>query len=208
MRSMTYAERRHGGVALTWVQWPMQSIPQALADLIANAPMDEFAAGTTLIAADARAAPLWFLHDGLVRLYALAADGGSYNLGFHGGGEFVSGRLALRDGRVCCGEHALGVEALQATRASALSLLDIDRLRHDDAAVSAWLLDRLLEMNAARLGREADLAQRSATERYQELLRKRPTIIGQVPLHQIAAWLGITPVALSRIRRRLANSAL
>mgnify|MGYP003472329884 CR=1 FL=1 len=72
--------------------------------------------------------------------------------------------------------------------------------------MSAWLFDRLLEMNAERLGREADLVQRSATERYQELLRKRPAIIEQVPLHQIAAWLGITPVALSRIRRRLAGA--
>ena len=184
----------------------MQSLLNALADLIAAATVEEFAPGSPLIAADARDAPLWFVHDGLVRLYALAADGGSYNLGFHGSGEFVSGRLALHNGRVCCGEQALGVEALQATRASALSLSLIDRLRHADAAVSAWLFDRLLEMNAERLGREADLVQRSATERYQELLRKRPAIIGQVPLHQIAAWLGITPVALSRIRRRLAGA--
>lgn len=183
----------------------MQSIPHALAALIATTPVNEFAPGATLIAADAPSAPLWFVHDGLVRLYALAADGGSYNLGFHGSGEFVSGRLALQDGRICCGERALGVEALQPTRASALSLSALDRLRHADAAVSAWLLERLLEMNAERLGREADLAQRSATERYQELLRKQPTIVAQVPLHQIAAWLGITPVALSRIRRRLAD---
>lgn len=185
----------------------MQSLPNALAALIAATAVHEFAPGATLIAADEKSAPLWFVHDGLVRLYALAADGGSYNLGFHGSGEFVSARLALRDGRICCGERALGVDALQATRASALSLAAIDRLRHADAAVAAWLLDRLLEMNAERLGREADLAQRSATERYQQLLRKRPTIVEQVPLHQIAAWLGITPVALSRIRRRLADTA-
>lgn len=186
----------------------MQSLPNALADLIAATAVDEFAPGARLIAPDARDAPLWFLHDGLVRLYALAADGGSYNLGFHGSGEFVSGRLALHNGRVCCSEQALGVDALQPTRASAISLGSIDRLRHADAVVSAWLFDRLLEMNAERLGREADLVQRSATERYQELLRKRPAIIEQVPLHQIAAWLGITPVALSRIRRRLADRGI
>ena len=184
----------------------MQPIPDALTNLIAGVAVSEFAAGSTLIAPDSRTPPLWFVQDGLVRLYALADDGGSYNLGFHGAGDFVCGRLALRDGRVCCGEQALGVEALQPTRASALALSALDRLRHDDAEVAAWLLDRLLEMNAERRGREADLAQRSAGDRYQELLRKQPGIIGQVPLQQIAAWLGITPVALSRIRRRLADT--
>ena len=64
---------------------------------------------------------------------------------------------------------------------------------------------QLLAINAQRLGREADLAQRSAGERYQELLATQPDIVDRVPLHQIAAWLGITPVALSRIRRRLAR---
>ena len=66
-----------------------------------------------------------------------------------------------------------------------------------------WLVERLLQHNAERLGRETDLVQRSATERYLELLRKQAGIIEHVPLQQIASWLGITPVALSRIRRRV-----
>ncbi len=183
----------------------MQSIPSALSALIDARPLVEFAPGASLIAPAAPAPPLWFVHDGLVRLYALDRDGGSYNLGFHGSGELVSGRLILRDGEICCGDRALGLEALQHTRARALALGELDQLRQRDALVAAWLLDRLLAINAQRLGREADLAQRSAGERYQELLATQPDIVDRVPLHQIAAWLGITPVALSRIRRRLAR---
>lgn len=185
----------------------MDELPSALRSLLATSPVREFAAGESLIDPAQTNSPLWYVHDGLLRLYLLDADGDHYNLGFHGPGELVAGRFALREGAICCAERALGVDALQASRASALSLASLDQLRRDDAELSAWLIERLLHLSAERLGREADLVQRSASDRYRELLSKRPDLPGQVPLHQIAAWLGITAVALSRIRRRLAQQA-
>lgn len=183
----------------------MADLHPALHALVASSPAREFEAGATLIDPAARQAPLWYVHDGLLRLYLLGPAGDHYNLGFHGPGELVAARFALRDGAVCCAERALGVDALQPTRASALSVAAIDRLRREDAGFSGWLIERLLQLSAERLGREADLVQRSASERYRELLDKRPGLLKQVPLQQIAAWLGITPVALSRIRRRLGS---
>ena len=176
--------------------------PAPLLALLSDAPARDFAVGATLIDAAEPAPPVWYIESGLVRLYALDADGHGYNLGFHVGGELVSGRLVLGTDRVCCVDRALAVEALQPTRARALSLAELDRLRRHDGEVASWLIDRLLRLNAERLGRETDLVQRSATERYAELTRKHPAIVDKLPLHQIAAWLGITPVALSRIRRR------
>ncbi len=43
----------------------------------------------------------------------------------------------------------------------------------------------------------------SPQQRYEELLKEYPDIIQRVPQHYIASYLGITPVSLSRIRRRL-----
>jgi CRP-like cAMP-binding protein len=177
--------------------------PQALQELLARTKPRDFASGATLIDASDTAPPVWYIESGLVRLYALDADGDSYNLGFHADGELVSGRLALGGDEVCCIDRALGVEALQPTRARALALAELDRLRRSDPEVANWFIERLLQLNAERLGREADLVQRSAAERYAELRRKQAGIIERVPLQQIAAWLGITPVALSRIRRRM-----
>ena len=176
--------------------------PPALQALLADAPARDFAVGATLIDPAESAPPVWYIESGLVRLYALDADGRSYNLGFHVDGELVSGRLKLGAEQACCVDRALGVEALQPTRARALALAELDQLRRHDGDVASWLIDRLLQLNADRLGRETDLVQRSAAERYAELARKQPAIVKQVPLHQIAAWLGITTVALSRIRRR------
>ncbi len=187
---------------------PMQSdFPPALQALLARAAPRDFTNGATLIDATDASPPVWYVESGLVRLYALDADGHSYNLGFHADGELVSGRLALGSDQVCCVDRALGVEALQPTRARALALAELDRLRRSDAEVANWFIERLLQLNAERLGREADLVQRSAAERYAELLRKNAGIIERLPLHQIAGWLGITPVALSRIRRRMRKQA-
>jgi len=51
--------------------------------------------------------------------------------------------------------------------------------------------------------RERYLLQFTATDRYLMLLEQEPHIIKQVPLKYIASYIGITPQALSRIRRRI-----
>lgn len=43
----------------------------------------------------------------------------------------------------------------------------------------------------------------SAGERYLELMERRPNLLNEVPLYLIASYLGITDVALSRIRKNI-----
>lgn len=45
----------------------------------------------------------------------------------------------------------------------------------------------------------------SAEERYLELLKRRPALLSDVPLYLIASYLGITDVAISRIRNRISK---
>ncbi len=45
----------------------------------------------------------------------------------------------------------------------------------------------------------------SPEQRYLNLLREKPQIIQRVPLQYIATYLGVTPVSLSRIRKRVSN---
>ena len=51
--------------------------------------------------------------------------------------------------------------------------------------------------NAARI------KNRSNEERYLRLLEKRPDLFQRVPQYLIASYLGITPVGLSKLRKRL-----
>jgi CRP-like cAMP-binding protein len=45
----------------------------------------------------------------------------------------------------------------------------------------------------------------SPEERYLSLQKERPDLLNRIPQHQIASFLGITPVSLSRIRNRVAK---
>jgi hypothetical protein len=42
-----------------------------------------------------------------------------------------------------------------------------------------------------------------ATTRYQKLIQERPKVIQRVPLYMISSYLGLTPEALSRIRKKM-----
>lgn len=52
--------------------------------------------------------------------------------------------------------------------------------------------------------RAVSLLSEPATDRYQRLVREMPALLQLVPLRHIAAYLGITPQSLSRLRKNMA----
>jgi CRP-like cAMP-binding protein len=75
--------------------------------------------------------------------------------------------------------------------------LEWERLRHG-------IIERLYLQKAER---EFELMGLDAMERYLALRRKHPAVEGLVPQGLIASYLAITPVHLSRLRRRLRDEA-
>ncbi len=51
--------------------------------------------------------------------------------------------------------------------------------------------------------REISLLNTTAEERYQSLFVERPELIKEIPLKYLASYIGVTPQALSRIRKRI-----
>jgi len=51
--------------------------------------------------------------------------------------------------------------------------------------------------------RELSLLSQTAEERYLSLFSDRPKLLKQIPLKYIASYIGVTPQALSRIRKRI-----
>ncbi|WP_333851166.1 Crp/Fnr family transcriptional regulator [Epilithonimonas sp.] len=54
-----------------------------------------------------------------------------------------------------------------------------------------------------KLNREFSFLSETAEERYLSLLKEQPDLFQKIPLKHIASYMGITPQALSRIRKRI-----
>ena len=55
----------------------------------------------------------------------------------------------------------------------------------------------------AQSQRTLSLLNQSAEERYLDLFKLRPEVVKTIPLKYIASYIGISPQALSRIRKRI-----
>ncbi|WP_277585110.1 Crp/Fnr family transcriptional regulator [Psychrobacillus antarcticus] len=63
---------------------------------------------------------------------------------------------------------------------------------------------KMIEENFGKVQEEfATFIASTPEERFKTLLLKRPQLIGRVPQHQLASYLGITPESLSRIKKRV-----
>lgn len=54
-----------------------------------------------------------------------------------------------------------------------------------------------------KFNRELSLLTETAEQRYLNLFKEQPKLIKEIPLQYIASYIGITPQALSRIRKRI-----
>lgn len=70
-----------------------------------------------------------------------------------------------------------------------------------NAVIRKILEQRLFELHHVMTSHILD----SPEQRYLHLLQHRPELITRVPQHQLATYLGITSVSLSRLRSRLAK---
>ena len=64
-------------------------------------------------------------------------------------------------------------------------------------------VDILEHLLIEKMQREAQFLLQSPEEIYRTLLEKDPKLIQNIPLKYIASYIGITPQALSRIRKRI-----
>ena len=177
--------------------------PAAIADLLSPVSPLNYKAGSWLVVPGAVDECVWWVESGLVRLYSLSNAGEARNHDFIEPGDWAFASLAWNNGELCCGGAALGLEALEDTVALRVPLTTLQHGRLTSPSVAQWVADEMMRHSSRRMQREASLLQSSAQERYLAFLSQRPGIADRIAQHHIAAWLGITPVGLSRIRGRL-----
>lgn len=143
---------------------------------------------------------LYFVAEGLLRIYYIDEEGAEANKSFPAEGGFAGPlATALLDLPSRYGIQALEDSVLLAAQYNNyFELLEqhpaFDRLGRK---MLEWLLGR-------RELREQSLLQQSAKERYLDFVDQYSDIFNRIPQYHVASYLGITEVSLSRLRSQIA----
>ena len=142
---------------------------------------------------------IFFVVSGLVRFYYLTDDGKFHNKSFSMENQFAGAmqppnnkekvRFNIQALEPCL-TLAIPVKQLYALYTQSLLWANIGRVQGETLALR-------------KQRREEQFLLDSAETRYQSFIQQYPTLVNRLPLYHIASYLGITDVALSRIRRRL-----
>jgi CRP-like cAMP-binding protein len=140
-----------------------------------------------------------FVGAGLFRYYYVNEKGNEFTKGFFQESNFITSYTAM----VRRKPSYYTVQALEDAR---LLVVDYHRWQNLYHGHICWmkLLFVLLEKGYMKKeARERELLIMSAEERYRSFLLEYPDLEKRIRQHLIASYLGITPVALSRIRKEM-----
>lgn len=138
-----------------------------------------------------------FVASGLFRVFVVTERGDERIMAFRGEGRIISAFSPYLDER-------RSWFAIQALEDSDLLSAPLDATSVAESA-DCWktVYARYVEMLfVEKEEREREFLCEDAETRYASFVARYPDLANRIPQYQIASYLGITPVALSRIRRK------
>ncbi|MGY0392470.1 Crp/Fnr family transcriptional regulator [Bizionia sp. KMM 8389] len=141
-----------------------------------------------------------FIESGVVRLY-IPKENPEKEITF--GFSFTNQFISAYDSFLTQKPSAYELQALTKTTLLSITYADLQ-----DVYKTTQIGNLIGRLTAERLfliksKREQHLLNLSAEERYLKLFQDRPELLKEIPLKYISSYIGVTPQALSRIRKRL-----
>lgn len=144
----------------------------------------------------------YFVKKGLLRSYIIDARGKEHIFMFAPEG-WIIGDIEAFTGNA---PTVLYIDALEDSELELLSDKLFTGLKETYPEVLSINIEKLTRRIAVLQRRVIMLMSATARDRYQEFLKIYPSIVQRVPQKMIASYLGITPEALSKIRREIKTS--
>lgn len=143
---------------------------------------------------------VYFVKSGLLKAYYIRADGKEHIKSFLPEGSIIGSMVALLDGDPC----TFSLVALEDGAVISLPFARLKDASTKDIALANALIDFLSMYGKRKERREFELLSLSPEERYSLLLQSMPDVAERVSQADLAGYIGVTPQALSRIKRRIA----
>jgi len=159
----------------------------------------EIPAKYRLVDIDETATEAYFLLEGFARFYYITEEAEEVTGFIFGPGQFFSSLESLFTGA----PSQQTVESITACKILAFKKSDLDAWMDDirpmDILVRKLLIQRLIYAQSV----VASLISLKPEERYMNMMESRPDLVQHIPQHILSSFIGITPVSLSRIRKRI-----
>ncbi len=139
-----------------------------------------------------------FIVSGLMRIYYIDHAGNEVNEGFYEAGQLVGPISSMVSNDPC-------QYYIQALESSDLLVADYHKFHEVGFDQPEWLRFEIKFMQQIFLRsarRDAKLLLGSAEQRYRWFCNEHPDLLKRIPQYQIASYLGMTPVTLSRLRKK------
>lgn len=143
---------------------------------------------------------LYVIRRGCVKLLYRTAQGDEWVQDFMAEGAFFGSVTAMSPGGVC----SYACAAIEPCELERLDYAWIEQTAQADPLWRTALLNGWKDYAIRKEWREHDLLTLSPEERYAAFVARDGNLAQRVPQKDLARYLGITPVSLSRIRRRRA----
>jgi CRP-like cAMP-binding protein len=170
-------------------------------DIIKIAHVKKLASGDIYIEQGATHQKLGYIRKGLIRAYHLRENGDDLTLFLQWEGKFIASHDAIIHQR----PSRFIYQALEDTVLMELDYAKAEPILNNNPRLSSTQATFLRNMLAETMDRVESFVLLSPEERYLQLVREKPNIVNRVPDKYLATLLGITPVSLSRIRKRISS---
>ncbi|MFC7049444.1 Crp/Fnr family transcriptional regulator [Emcibacter nanhaiensis] len=142
---------------------------------------------------------LYYVQSGLLKAYYVSREGKEFIKSFFRTGDLLGSLSAVYRGLPC----TFSVVALQDCDLITMSSSKLLEAVRKSPTLSQEMLDAMMQLAMKKEQREYQFLTLSAKARYKALCESDPELVRQVTQNDIAHYLGVTPVALSRIKKQL-----
>jgi CRP-like cAMP-binding protein len=174
--------------------------PEDLEKVIRSYERMDFAKNDFLIEEGTTANFYYFLESGFARSYAIDLEGNDITTKFFSATDIVidwhSYFLKTK-----CREDIQAITPCVAWKISFENFMKLFNIEAFREVGRTKLINNYFELKTHSVSIIAD----AAKDRYLNLIKQKPDIVQNVPLKQIATYLGITDTSLSRIRKEIAD---
>lgn len=149
----------------------------------------------------------YFVKSGLLKAYYSSEDGKESIKSFIFPDNIIGSLVGSLETRLSISNNSFSLICLEEAHLIRISFTTILEYTKKDLSIANSVIELLLQLAMKKEMREFDLLTLSAEDRYRKLINEQTSLLTKVTQNDLASYLGITPVGLSRIKKRVEGAS-